>query len=68
MAQPFRLYETIDQVPMADWNEASQGSHGFMGPGFLRAAEKGFAGEARIFHVLIDQDGKPAACARAKPR
>jgi hypothetical protein len=64
MAQPIRLYETIDQVPLADWNEASQeGSHGFMDPGLLRAVEKGFAGEARIFHVLIDQGGKPAACA-----
>jgi predicted N-acyltransferase len=64
MAQRIRLYETIDRVPLADWNEASQGgSHGFMDPGFLRAVEKGFAGEARIFHVLIDQDGKPAASA-----
>lgn len=64
MEQSYRLYETIDQVPLADCNEASQeGSHGFMDPGFLRAVEKGFAGETRIFHVLIDQDGKPAACA-----
>jgi predicted N-acyltransferase len=65
MTPAYRLYESIDQVPLNDWNEASQeGSHGFMDPDFLRAVEKGFAGEARIFHVLIyEEDGKPAACA-----
>jgi predicted N-acyltransferase len=61
----YRLYDSIDEVPLNDWAEASQeGSHGFMDPGFLRAMEQGFAGEAKFFHVLIDDaDGGPAACA-----
>jgi hypothetical protein len=65
VTQSYRLYETIDQVPLSDWYNASQdGSHAFMDPGLLRAIERGFANEARIFHVLIDdEDGRPAACA-----
>ncbi len=65
MTPCYRLYEKIDEVPEVDWQAASQeGSHGFMDPNFLRAIETGLAGQARIFHVLIDdEDGKPAACA-----
>jgi predicted N-acyltransferase len=65
MTLSYRLYDTIDRVPLDDWNEASQeGSHGFMDANFLRAVEKGLEGQARIFHVLIrEEDGKPAACA-----
>jgi predicted N-acyltransferase len=64
MTYSYRLYGSIDQVPLADWKVASQeGSHGFVDPAFLRAVEKGFAEEARILHVLIDQDGEPVACA-----
>lgn len=65
MTPSYRLYETIDEVPEADWKAACQeGSHAFMAPNFLRAIETGLAGQARIFHVLIDDAaGKPAACA-----
>jgi predicted N-acyltransferase len=65
MTTSYRLYDTIDDVPLADWKETYQdGLHGFMEPKFLRAVEKGFADQARFFHVLIDdEDGKPAACA-----
>lgn len=64
MTHSHRLYGSIDQVPLADWKVASQeGSHGFVDPAFLRAVEKGSGEEARILHVLIDQDGEPVACA-----
>jgi predicted N-acyltransferase len=65
MTSAYQLYETIDQVPLDDWREASQEeSHGFMDPNFLRSVEKGMEGQARIFHVLIrEEDGRPGACA-----
>ncbi len=65
MTLSYQLYETINQIPLDDWREASQeDSHGFMDPNFLLALEKGLEGQARIFHVLIRaEDGRPAACA-----
>src|SRR6185437_2741104 len=65
MTLSYQIYETIDQVPVDDWREASQeDSHGFMDPNFLRAVERGLEGQARIYHVLIHEEGgKPVACA-----
>lgn len=65
MTLSYRLYETIDEIPEPDWKAASQeGSHAFMDLNFLRAVETGLTEQARIFHVLIDdEDGKPMACA-----
>src|SRR5262245_2074192 len=65
MLRETSLYETIDQVPLDEWQEVCEGSPGcFMDPNFLRALEKTLPDQARIFHVLIyEEDGKPGACA-----
>ncbi len=68
MVREYCLYETIDQVPLNEWNEVCQASPScFMDPAFLRAIEKTLPDQARVFHVLIyEEDGKPVpvpACA-----
>jgi predicted N-acyltransferase len=59
------LYETIDQVPLEQWNEVCQGAgRCFMSTNFLRAMERTQPDGAKTFHAMIyEQDGKPCACA-----
>ena len=59
------LYESIDQVPLAEWNQVCQATSGcFMSASFLRAMERTQPLGARMFHAIIyEENGKPAACA-----
>jgi predicted N-acyltransferase len=59
------LYESIDAVPMDEWDEVCRTTPTcFLEPEFLRALERTLPEPARMFHALIRAcDGRPAACA-----
>jgi len=65
VTQPYRLYETIDQVPLTHWNEVCQGKPSiYMEPNFIRAVERTVPDQAQVFHAVIDEEnGRPGACA-----
>ena len=49
MTVEYRVFETIDQVPLNEWQEVCQASPScFMDPGFLRAIEKTLPEQARV--------------------
>jgi predicted N-acyltransferase len=60
-----KLFDSIDQVPPADWNTAAgDSSSRFMDPQFLRAVERTVPESTRVFQALIyEADGRPGACA-----
>jgi hypothetical protein len=56
----YKIYDTIGEVPVGDWAEASQeGSHGFMDPNLLRAVENGFGGEPASFMCCCTRGTAP---------
>ncbi len=64
MTRDYVLHETIDTVPVTEWNEVCQArADCFMDPRFLRPSSAAQPEGSRIFHVMIYEDGTPAACA-----
>jgi len=58
------LFDSIDHVPPELW-EVARGEEPsvFTSPVFLRAVEGGLPAHARVFHAIVSDDGRPAACA-----
>lgn len=65
MTRQYRLFETIDQVPIEEWSAVCESSPScYMTPNFLRSIEKTLPDQARVWHALVyDETGRPAACA-----
>ncbi len=65
MSQLAGLYESIDSVPLSDWDEGCRATPScFLQPEFLRALERTLPSGARAYHAIIrGEDRAVAACA-----
>src|SRR5262245_39629327 len=65
MSLSFRIFETIDEVPLADWDcpSAFAGSPLFQDRRFIAAVETGMSQGNRFRHVIVYDGGVPLACA-----
>jgi predicted N-acyltransferase len=65
MSYSFRLYESIGDVPLEDWDLLRRGrSDVFMDPRFVTAVERSMSNAGKYWCVLAyDGDGRPAASA-----
>jgi hypothetical protein len=65
MSLSFRTFETIDDVPFADWDcpRTCAGSPLFQDRRFIAAVEAGMGRGSRFRHVIVYDSGVPLACA-----
>jgi predicted N-acyltransferase len=59
------LYDRIDAVPLDDWMSVCRlDENPFLDPRFLRAVERGLAGECQLWHAILrTDDGRAVAAA-----
>ena len=65
MQSIYRVFNSIDQVALDDWEHVRTacGSSSFMDPRFIAAVESSMKQDCRFWYVIVyDKDRRPAAC------
>jgi Acetyltransferase (GNAT) domain len=65
MPLTWRIFDSIGDVDLAAWERVRSDSAAsiFLDPRFVAAAEVGMKQSCRFWHVIVYDDGRPAACA-----
>lgn len=65
MPYTYRIFDSIGDVDLASWERvrSESGASIFLDPRFVAAAEAGMKQSCRFWHVIVYDDGRPAACA-----